>query len=53
VVVELKAVEKVLEVHKAQTRSYLKSTHKQVGLLLNFEAPVLEVKRFILTNDHD
>lgn len=52
VVVELKAVEKVLEVHKAQTRSYLKSTRKQVALLLNFEAPVLEVKRFILTDDH-
>jgi GxxExxY protein len=53
VIVELKAVEKVLEVHKAQTRSYLKSTKKEVALLLNFEAPVLEVKRFVLTNDHN
>ena len=52
VVVELKAVEKVLEVHKAQTRSYLKSTGKEVGLLLNFDAPLLEVKRFVLTDDH-
>ena len=47
IVVELKAVEKVLEVHKAQTRAYLKSTHKQVALLLNFDAPVLEIKRFV------
>jgi GxxExxY protein len=52
VIVELKAVEKVLEVHKSQTRSYLKSTGKQVALLLNFEAPVLEVKRFVLTDTH-
>jgi len=52
VVVELKAVEKLLEVHKAQTRSYLKSTKKEVGLLLNFDAPVLEMKRFVLTEDH-
>lgn len=49
VVVELKAVEKVLELHKAQARSYLKSTGKEVALLLNFEAPVLDVKRFVLT----
>ena len=52
VVIELKAVEKILEVHKAQTRSYLKSTKKEVALLLTFEAPALEVKRFVLTNDH-
>ena len=49
IVVELKAVEKVLELHKAQTRAYLKSTNKAVGLLLNFEAPVLEIKRLVHT----
>lgn len=47
IVVELKAVEKLLEVHKAQTRAYLKSTNKGIGLLLNFDAPVLEIKRFV------
>ena len=50
IVVELKAVEKVLEVHKAQLRSYLRSTNKEVGLLLNFEAPVLEIKRIVNTS---
>jgi GxxExxY protein len=50
IVVELKAVEKVLELHKAQLRSYLKSTGLEIGLLLNFEAPVLEVKRIMHTN---
>ena len=50
IVVELKAVEKVLEVHKAQTRAYLKSTNKGIALLLNFEAQVLEEKRFVHTS---
>jgi GxxExxY protein len=50
IVVELKAVEKVLEVHKAQLRSYLRSTNKEIGLLLNFEAPILEIKRIVKTH---
>jgi GxxExxY protein len=36
VIVELKVVEQVLDVHKAQLLSYLKLTNKQVGLLINF-----------------
>jgi GxxExxY protein len=36
VVVELKVVEQVLEVHKAQLLSYLKLSDKHVGLLINF-----------------
>lgn len=36
VIVELKVVEQLLEVHKAQLLSYLKLSHKQVGLLINF-----------------
>lgn len=36
IVVELKVVEQVLEVHKAQLLSYLKLANKQVGLLINF-----------------
>ena len=50
IVVELKAVEKVLEVHKAQLRSYLRSTNKEIGLLLNFDAPILEIKRIVNTH---
>ena len=49
IVVELKAVEKVLELHKAQLRSYLRSTSKEVGLLLNFDAPVVDVRRAVHT----
>jgi len=36
VIVELKVVEHVLDVHKAQLLSYLKLSNKQVGLLINF-----------------
>lgn len=36
VIVELKAVEVVLPVFKAQLLSYLKLTHKPKGLLINF-----------------
>jgi GxxExxY protein len=36
VIVELKAVEKIHPLHKAQLLSYLKLSGKQLGLLLNF-----------------
>jgi GxxExxY protein len=37
VIVELKHVEKVLPVHKAQILTYLKLTGHRVGILLNFD----------------
>ncbi|HEX3819285.1 MAG TPA: GxxExxY protein [Candidatus Sulfotelmatobacter sp.] len=37
VVVELKVVEHLLDIHKAQLLSYLKLSNKQVGLLINFD----------------
>lgn len=42
VVVELKAVERVLPVHEAQLMTYMKLTGIRVGLLLNFNVPVLK-----------
>jgi GxxExxY protein len=49
VLVELKAVETVLPVHEAQVLSYLRLTGLPVGLLINFNVPVLRegVKRII------
>lgn len=41
VVVELKAVDIVMPVHEAQLLTYLKLTGCKVGLLLNFNVPVL------------
>jgi len=42
VVVELKAVETVLPVHEAQLITYLKVTGCKVGLLINFNVPLLK-----------
>jgi len=41
VIVELKAVEKIQEVHKAQLLTYLKLTGHRLGLLINFNVPVI------------
>src|SRR5215207_1071197 len=41
VVVEVKSVEKILPVHEAQLLTYLKLTEVRVGLLLNFNTPVI------------
>ena len=41
VVVELKAVERILPVHEAQLLTYLKLAAKPIGLLINFNVPLL------------
>ena len=51
-VVELKAVEKLAPKHEAQVISYLKTIKKPLGLLINFNVPILKqgVKRIILSS---
>jgi GxxExxY protein len=41
VILELKAVEKLLPIHQAQLLTYLKLAQKRVGLLINFNVPLL------------
>ena len=50
VIVELKVVSRVLPVHVAQVLSYLRATNLRLGLLINFEVPVLfrGVRRVVL-----
>ena len=50
VVVELKAVEHVLPIHKAQLLSYLRLTRQPVGLLINFHVPLIKdgIQRMVL-----
>jgi GxxExxY protein len=50
VVVELKAVEALELIHEAQVLTYLKLGGWQIGLLINFNVPVLKrgVKRIVL-----
>jgi GxxExxY protein len=47
IIVELKAIKALEDIHFAQVRSYLKATGLRVGLLMNFNAPALVVKRIV------
>ncbi|MEM9080567.1 MAG: GxxExxY protein [Verrucomicrobiota bacterium] len=41
-IIEIKAVENVLPVHKAQLLTYLRHTNKPLGLLINFNSSLLK-----------
>lgn len=47
IIVELKAVNEIADVHLAQLRSYLKATGLKVGLVLNFAKPTLQIRRVV------
>lgn len=49
VIVEIKAIEVVQPVHKAQLLSYLRLANKPLGLLINFHVPLIKdgIKRVI------
>ncbi len=49
VLVELKAISALENVHEAQVLNYLKAYRLEIGLLLNFGSTSLEIKRLILT----
>ena len=49
-IVELKSVEQLLNIHEAQILTYMKLAQIHCGLLLNFNVPMLKngIKRFVL-----
>jgi GxxExxY protein len=49
VIIELKTVEKMLAIHEAQLLTYLKLYRRPLGLLMNFNVPVLKdgIKRLV------
>jgi GxxExxY protein len=47
IIVELKAIKGLDDIHFAVVKSYIKATHKHHGLLLNFAKVTLEIKRVI------
>ena len=51
VVVELKSVEEISKVHQAQLRTYLKLSGHPLGLLINFNVPVIKdgIQRIVFT----
>jgi GxxExxY protein len=47
-ILELKAVDAIQQIHFAQLRSYLRATGLRVGLLFNCNAPTLAIRRMVL-----
>ena len=47
VLVELKAVKAIDNIHQAQCMNYLKATGQTICLLVNFGSPKLEIKRIV------
>ena len=48
IILELKTVESLQNIHIAQILNYLKATGYKLGFLINFSHPKAEVRRFIL-----
>ena len=48
IILELKTVEAISDVHKAQVLNYLRATGIKLGLILNFAKPRFEYKRLVL-----
>jgi GxxExxY protein len=49
-IVEVKATEAILAIHRAELRTYLKLTRRRLGLLINFNVPLIRdgIKRVVL-----
>lgn len=49
-ILEVKSVERILPIHVAQVISYLRVTESRIGLLVNFNVPVLAqgIRRIVL-----
>jgi GxxExxY protein len=49
-IVELKCVDRLLRVHEAQVLMYMKLSNAKIGLLINFNVPLLRngIRRFVI-----
>jgi GxxExxY protein len=49
IIVEIKAIDALIPIHSSQLLTYLKSSNKRVGLLINFNVPILKhgLKRIV------
>ena len=48
IILELKTIDVISDVHKAQILNYLRATGIKLGLILNFAKPRFEYKRMVL-----
>lgn len=51
IIVELKAVSEILDVHKMQVKNYLKATGYELGIIANFGTTSLETYRVCNSNN--
>ena len=49
IILEIKAVDKIIPIHEAQLLSYLRMLDKRIGLILNFHSTILKngIKRIV------
>ena len=47
IILEIKACTKIIPIYRDQVISYLKTTDKRLGLILNFGRQKLEIKRVV------
>jgi len=52
VIIELKTVDQLLPVHRAQVLTYLKLSGKTLGFLINFNAPLIKEGLRRIVNGH-
>ncbi|OHB74613.1 MAG: hypothetical protein A2Z25_15730 [Planctomycetes bacterium RBG_16_55_9] len=50
-IVELKACHAIINEHIAQLLGYLRASRTEHGLLINFGAPKLQVKKYVMSNN--
>ena len=48
IILELKSVDQLHNIHFVQLKSYLRVAHLHLGLLLNFNSPTLTIRRVIV-----
>ncbi len=48
IILELKTVEKITDIHRAQALNYLKATGLKLAVILNFGTKSLEYERLVL-----
>ncbi len=51
-IIELKACKAIIDEHTAQLLGYLRASRIEHGLLINFGASKLELKKYVLSNCH-
>ncbi len=47
IILELKAVKEISNIHQAQLMNYLRACNIKVGLIINFGNPKVEIKRMV------